>query len=102
MPGDRPIDGEDVSPALRGAAFTRRRPLYWEFEDDQGFHYALRDGDAKLITDRTFAKRRLYDLGRDRFEVDDRADREPDLVQSLLARLRAMAADVAGDPLRPR
>jgi arylsulfatase A-like enzyme len=102
IPGDRPIDGEDVSPVLRGEAFARQRPLYWEFEDDQGFHYALRDGPSKLIADRSFAKRRLYDLARDRFEVDDRADREPGVVEALLGRLRRMAAEVAGDPLRPR
>lgn len=102
VPGDRPLDGEDVSPVLRGEAFARQRPLYWEFEDDQGFHYALRDGRSKLIADRSFAKRRLYDLARDRFEVDDRADREPGVVEALLGRLRRVAADVAGDPLRPR
>src|SRR4029079_18853496 len=100
--GARPIDGEDVSPALRGAAFTRRRPLYWEFEDDQGFHYALRDGDAQLITDRTFEKRRLYELARDRFELEDRAAADPTLLAALLARLRTLAAEVAADPLRPR
>jgi hypothetical protein len=87
---------------LRGEAFARQRPLYWEFEDDQGFHYALRDGHSKLIADRSLAKLRLYDLARDRFEVDDRVAQEPSVVAGLLARLRAMAADVAGDPLRPR
>jgi hypothetical protein len=69
---------------------------------DQGFHYALRDGDSKLITDRTFEKRRLYDLARDRFEVEDRAAAEPTLVAALLGRLRAFAKGVAADPLRPR
>jgi arylsulfatase A-like enzyme len=102
LPTDRAIDGEDASALLRGAPFARRKPLYWEFEDDQGFHYALRDGHLKLIADRTFAKRRLYDLARDRFEVEDRAAQEPREVERLLARLRAMAADVAADPLRPR
>ena len=102
VPTDRPIDGEDLSAVLRGDPFTRRRPLYWEFEDDQGFHYALRDRSYKLIADRSLAKVRLYDLGRDRFEVDDRAAREPKQVDGLRARLRAFAADVAADPLRPR
>ena len=102
VPADRPIDGEDVPPVLRGEAFTRKRPLFWEFEDDQGFHYALRDGDSKLITDRTFEKRRLYDLARDRFEVEDRATAEPTLVAALLGRLRTFAKGVAADPLRPR
>jgi hypothetical protein len=46
--------------------------------------------------------RRLHDLARDRFEVDDRADRKPDVVEALLGRLRRVAADVAGDALRPR
>jgi arylsulfatase A-like enzyme len=102
IPRDRPIDGEDVAAVLRGGHFARQRPLYWEFEDDQGFHFALRDGEAKLITDRTFEKRRLYDLVRDRFEVEDRAPARPALVTGLLERLRRLAADVAGDPLRPR
>jgi arylsulfatase A-like enzyme len=101
VPTDRTIDGEDLSPLLRGEPWIRRRPLYWEFEDGQGFHYALRDGDQKLIADKALANVRLYDLARDRFEVDDRAAQEPGLVASLLARLRAMAADVAADPRRP-
>ena len=36
------------APCCRGVPFARRRPLYWEFDDDQGFHYALRDGRWKL------------------------------------------------------
>jgi len=102
VPRDRPIDGEDVSAVLRGEPFARQRPLYWEFEDDQGFHYALRDGRWKLLADRSLVRRRLYDLVRDRFEVEERAAQEPGLVVSLAARLRRLAADVAGDPLRPR
>ena len=101
-PSDRAIDGEDLSPVLRGEAFTRARPLYWEFEDDQGFHYALRDGHWKLIADRSLVRRRLYDLARDRFEVDQRTGQEPGLVMALVTRLRRFAADVAADPLRPR
>ena len=102
LPIDRPLDGEDVSAVLRSQAFARRRPLYWEFEDDQGFHYALRDGDHKLLADKSLAKVRLFDLRRDRFEVEDVSAARPDLVKSLLETLRARAAEVAADPLRPR
>jgi arylsulfatase A-like enzyme len=102
LPSDRPIDGEDISPVLRGQPFVRQRPLYWEFEDDQGFHYALRDGDSKLLADRSLAKVRLHDLRRDPFEVEDLAAARPDRTSSLLAALRARAAEVAADPLRPR
>lgn len=102
LPSDRPLDGEDISPVLRGQRFARQRPLYWEFEDDQGFHYALRDGDHKLLADKSFTKVRLYDLRRDRFEVEDLAAERPELAKSLLEALRARAAEVAADPLRPR
>jgi len=102
VPADRPIDGEDVSALLRGEAFRRQRPLFWEFEDDQGFHYALRDGDWKLITDRAFERRRLYDLARDRFEVEDQTAQQPAVATALLERLKGLARGVAADPLRPR
>jgi len=101
QPDDRPIDGEDVSAVLRGGGHARRQPLYWEFDDDQGFRYALRDGDFKLIADASLSRVRLYDLRRDRFEVDDRASREPERVAALLAKLRAIHASVEADPLRP-
>jgi arylsulfatase A-like enzyme len=101
MPDDRPIDGEDVSAVLRGGGLTRRQPLYWEFADDQGFRFALRDGDFKLLADAALARVRLYDLRRDRFEVDDRAAREKARVEELLAIVRRIHASVESDPLRP-
>jgi arylsulfatase A-like enzyme len=102
VPTDRPLDGEDVTAVLRGQPFARRRPLYWEFEDDQGFHYALRDGDLKLIADRSLARVRLFDLRQDRFEVEDVAAARPELARRMLETVRARAAEVAADPLRPR
>jgi len=102
LPDDRPIDGEDLSPLLRGEPRPRQRPLYWELDDDQGFHYALRDGDWKLIADRSLSKLRLYDLAHDRFEVTDMAAARRDVVAGLVAKLREIAASVKSDPLRPR
>ncbi len=102
VPADRPIDGEDASAVLRDEPFTRARPLYWEFDDDQGFHFALRDGRFKLIADRAFSRVRLYDLERERFEVTDRSAEEPAVVRALIEKLRARQAEVERDPLRPR
>jgi len=102
VPADRPIDGEDASALLRDAPFARAQPLYWEFDDDQGFHFALRDGRWKLIADRAFSRVRLYDLERERFEVTDRSAEEPAVVRALSEKLRARQADVERDPLRPR
>jgi len=102
VPADRPIDGEDVSSVLRGEPFTRGRPLYWEFDDDQGFHFALRDGDWKLLADRSLTRLRLHDLAADRFEVNDQAASKPDVVANLLGKLKAIRASVESDPLKPR
>ncbi len=102
VPRDREIDGEDVSPLLRGESLSRRRPIYYEFDDDQGFHFALLDGRFKLLADRSLEKVRLYDLVADRFEVADLSKAEASRVESMRATLRATAAKVASDPLRPR
>jgi arylsulfatase A-like enzyme len=102
VPADRPIDGEDVSGLLRGEPFARRRPLYWEFDDDQGFHYALREGSWKLLADRALARVRLYDLAADRFELTDLAETRKDVVEALLLKVKDLHASVDGDPLRPR
>jgi len=102
VPSDRPIDGEDLAPVLAGSPLERRRPLYWEFDDGYGFHFAIRDGRWKLLADRAFGKVRLFDLAADRFEVIDRSAAEPAVVARLTAQLRERHADVLADPLRPR
>ena len=101
VPADRPIDGEDVSPVLEGEPFQRARPLYWEFDGDRGFRYALRDGRWKLLADADLERVRLFDLEVDPFEVQDRAAGEPERVRQLLASLKALRDSVASDPLRP-
>jgi arylsulfatase A-like enzyme len=101
VPTDRPIDGEDVSPLLMGRAAARRKPLYWEFDDDQGFSYALRDGRWKVLADRALARVRLYDLATDRFEVTDLAETKRDVLDGLVATVRAVHASVESDPLKP-
>ncbi len=102
VPKDRPIDGEDFSPVLRGQSFKRKSPLYWEFDDDQGFHFALRDEDWKLLADEDLETVRLYNLVHDPFEVQDRSRDRPEVVKRLLSRLKTMHASVEADPLRPR
>ena len=101
-PPDRPIDGEDFSSILAGEEWVRERPLYWEFDDDQGFHYALRDGDWKLLADYAMARTELYNLLDDPLEMIDRSGDRPEVLKRMLGRLREAAASVAEDPLRPR
>lgn len=101
VPDDRPIDGEDFSAVLRGEPFARHRPLFWEFDDVEGFHYALRDGDWKLLADEPLARLELYNLARDRHEVIDLAAEEPEVLAAMVEKLRRHAASVRQDPLLP-
>ena len=100
-PQDRPLDGEDFSEALRGDRFERDRPLYWEFDDIAGFHYALRDGDWKLLASEDLSLARLFNLAEDRHEVLDRAAQQPEVLAEMLAELETIAESVRRDPLRP-
>ena len=44
----------------------------------------------------------VYDLARDRFEVEDQTAQQPAVATALLERLKGLARGVAADPLRPR
>jgi arylsulfatase A-like enzyme len=101
VPADRPIDGENFGPVLRGEDWQRQRPLYWEFDDDQGFHYALRSGRYKLLASEDLERLELYDLETDPFEVVEISAAEPETVERLLAELHEIRASVNQDPLRP-
>lgn len=100
-PADRPIDGESLLPLLTGRPFSRREPLYWEFHDTHGFHFAVRDGRWKLLADNDLARVQLYDLQTDRFEVVDVAAANRDVVARLVEFARLRHGDVVRDPLRP-
>ena len=101
LPTDRPIDGEDFSAILTGGEFERERSLFWEFDDVAGFHYALRDGDWKLLADKSLERLELYNLAEDRFEVHNQAKGHPARVKAMVAELNGIAESVRTEPLRP-
>ena len=101
LPEDRPIDGEDFSAIFSGQPFERDRALFWEFDDVAGFHYALRDGEWKLLTDESMNRRLLYHLAKDPFEVLDQSTKHPEILEAMTKKLRAIAESVDNDPLRP-
>ena len=93
--------GEDFSPLFSGGTFERARPLYWEFDDVAGHHYALRDGDWKLLADESLEHIELYNLAAEPFELLDQSNKEPEIRERLLATLRSIAESVRTDPMRP-
>jgi arylsulfatase A-like enzyme len=102
VPRDRAIDGEDLGPLLQGKPFQRARPLFWEFDDFNGFAYAIRDGRWKLIANRGFTRVQLFDLQADPWEVVDRSGDAKAEAARLIAMVKQRHADIAADPLRPR
>lgn len=96
-PADRPIDGIDLGPALRGLELPER-DLVWHFP-----HYrhgpghdpysVVRKGDWKLIRFYDPAKAELYNLAADLEEAHDLAGANPDVVRELGAALDAGLRD---------
>jgi len=102
MPADRAIDGVDLSPIFKGDALERDRPLFWAFparENDP--NYVVLDGDWKLLAGKEKKPLALYNLGDDRFELNNLLSTEPDVAARLHEKMLDYIKDVENDPLRP-
>lgn len=82
-----PLEGVSLRPAFAGKTIQRHQPLVWEHEGNR----ALRDGRWKLV-----AKEKqpweLYDLEKDRPELNNLAAKYPRRVQTMAAAWEAWAA----------
>ncbi|MEO8038116.1 MAG: sulfatase-like hydrolase/transferase, partial [Betaproteobacteria bacterium] len=101
----KPLDGFDQWSAIRDNKASPRRELLLSVEDLRG---AIRIGDWKLILYASLPQRlELYDVPHDPGEEDNAAERNPELVAKLLARLNDYAWDMVpsqfvADLSRPR
>ena len=116
-PTDRMLDGESVADLLRGEAFIRRRPLYWQFNRSrEEYKVALRDGDWKLLASLTtddlkpsggiepgemeayktadLARFALFNLAEDQGEERDRAADEPEILDRMRSQMERTYAHV--------
>jgi len=92
-PAKRTLDGVNLLPALSGSPIDRPKPLYWRW----GGKVAYREGDWKLVADEALAKPELYNLGADRAESHDLAEREPQRLAGMLERLRAHTVEIESE-----
>lgn len=86
------FDGEDASPAWRGAAFSRTKPLLWKTSSLKS-PAAIRDGQWKLHF--PGSKRddlALYDLATDPGEATNLIAKHPDIVKRLTAKIESWQA----------
>ena len=73
-----PIEGKSLAPVLRGGRREGHAAIGWEHYDAR----ALRMGDWKLVA-RAGKPWELYDLSRDRVELNDLAGSEPERVREM-------------------
>jgi arylsulfatase A-like enzyme len=79
-PQDKPCDGINLLPILRGATPPPARNLFWCSGSEEGW-WAVRSGDWKLVVQR--GKVELFDLGKDISEQTDLAKARPDKLAEL-------------------
>ncbi len=92
LPDDRPIDGVDLLPFVRGErAGAPHETLFWR----QGYYKTVLHGRWKLITSERPDERWLFDLSADPTEQSDLAAERPEVVRELLALLAAHDAEQA-------
>ena len=89
-----PTAGTSLVPAFRGEPLARRDPLFWEHEGNR----ALRDGPWKLVAKGPGGRWELYDMERDRTELNDLATAEPERLKAMIAQWESIARRVGAIP----
>jgi arylsulfatase A len=101
-PADRVIDGADVLPALTGKAkaVDRTVPLYWRLDmapPKEDLTVAMRDGDWKLLASPNLKRFELYNLAADRAEKTNLAQKEPERLAAMKAKLEKLHAEIENE-----
>jgi len=89
------FDGVDISAALLGKDFKRKKPIIWEYRHDikpgdprdVSPQLALRDGIWKFLMDYDGSRPELYDLASDPVESRNLAAQNPKRVKAMSAQL---------------
>ncbi|WP_396627086.1 sulfatase [Luteitalea sp.] len=115
LPGERTIDGVDVSPVLAGGSVTRPIPACWTFPARYHHlpHIAMREGDHSLvgwmvakrpdqrwmgwIKTTTLERSELYDLRNDIGQRHDLARQDPERHDRLRRQLIELWAGIQAD-----
>jgi arylsulfatase A-like enzyme len=100
-PPEKPFDGKDLMPALRGETKSLRENFFWSEGGATG-EWAVRSGNWKLVANPQRSE--LFDLTTDPAEKTDLAGKNPEKVKELAALydawLEEMAAPASGQPKR--
>lgn len=103
VPNDRPIDGKNLLPAVRGEVEQLHEQLFWSQSRRNQEHWAVRVGDMKRVTNRD--RPGLFNLAEDMSEENDLIRKDAQTAQDLEALFRtwrSSMADPISDKLRHR
>lgn len=108
LPEGHDLDGEAQDDVLFGESRPRTTPLFWEWRfriAGEPFHHspelAIRDGDWKLYRNPDGSRTELYDLRSDLTQLNNVAEKHPDVVNRLSEKLLAWAKDLPEGPRDP-
>jgi arylsulfatase A len=95
-PRDRPVDGADFSPILRGKTVRRERPLYWRYDRAlSDAKVAMREGEWKILADGSLGSVELYNLRQDLSESRNLATTELERSARMTEALRVIHEEIA-------
>jgi arylsulfatase A-like enzyme len=107
VPKGHELDGEDRTATLSGKA-ARTKPLFWEWRFNVAGHVlnrcpmlAMRDGQWKLLMNPDGSRVELYDVPADASELNNLADRRPEVVKRMRERLLAWHKTLPKGPTDP-
>jgi len=108
LPATHRPDGEAMVDVFQGHSRARTTPLLWEWRfriAGEPFHHspqlAIREGDWKLYLNPDRTRVELYDLKRDLTQLNNLADKQPDLVAKLSEKVLAWSKDLPPGPRDP-
>lgn len=108
LPEGHDLDGEAQDDVLFGESRPRTTPLFWEWRfriAGEPFHHspelAVRDGDWKLYRNPDGSRTELYDLRSDLTQLNNVAEKHPEVVNRLSEKLLAWAKGLPEGPRDP-
>ncbi len=77
----KPVEGISLRPAFTGNNLKRDNPIFFEHEGNR----AVRDGKWKLVAKSVKGAWELYDMDKDRTEMNNLVDQHPDIATKMIA-----------------